>query len=495
MAQSIDDILDHPVIQNTLEQILGRPLAPEASEVLNKRSTEGVPYSLQANPEETTQEDEVDDNPVPESLRANEEEENEPPASLKANEAPPSEDKDTEEEEATSAKQSSVPQQPTEETTPTPQASGPELASMLNFGSPQQNQSGLEAALAERRRELGQAQMLRGSELLSAGLRRGTPINSGSEELYKQANLPIEEYMMRQKDEATNPKSGLSQGLRDYVKKLGVNVSDGATAAQIQSVLPMVYKDIEAKQSAQSKKEQLEERLSERKDEAQYRNKLLGLKQQELSANKTQASQDKLAKQNDANAFKVGAQLESVRGDKALQNAKESIRRVASANQILAHYPNLNDVPPQVASAITTDLGTIIQGGQLGEAGYQELATPTLYSRLAKGAQQVLNKPTGANLGAFLQQNQQLLNELKGTAEEQVNDKYRRVLNTQGKILSPKDRENYRMQYLPQDKADDNGMYQGTQAAHGLTTPSSVPATIFDPGKAAAELKRRQAGQ
>lgn len=361
--------------------------------------------------------------------------------------------------------------------------------SLLNFGSADQNKN--ELADVQQRQNMAELvnRLGKAGAYIGAGIAR-TPVVAPDEfdKNIAAAKNITQQYLDRKANEENDPNSGISKAFRDYVKKFGVNVTDGASAGQLKQVVPYIFKDFEAKQAQENHKQDIELQQQNRKDIADQKSQDLRLRYAELAANKQIAQANREDKEDQQNQFKVQQQMESVRGDKALQNAKETIRRVASAENILSQYPDLNKVPNNISNMIMTDLGTIVTGGVLGHEGFKEIANPTLYSKLSEKVQELGNSPTGAQLGAFLKQTRNLLQELSSTAESQVEDKYRRILNTSGRTLKPNTREIYRDTYLPNDEADKTGKYSRKQHKKSEAVP------IFDPNAAAAELARRQKG-
>jgi hypothetical protein len=339
--------------------------------------------------------------------------------------------------------------------------------------------------LAERRKDLSNAQMTKGFEQLGAGLARITPDLSGYKEQVERSNLPIEDYMALQKNEANDPKSGISQGMRDYMsKQLGINVSADATAAQIGQVAPMVLKQMQAKQAQAAKSADLAARLKEKQMEVASRAQM-------TQAYKDLARQDKQNKQGQDQANKTFTQAEQLRGNPAIQQDMRTIQRVQNAMSIIKQYKNPNDIPPNVLNILNTDLATIASGGVPGEGLIHEVATPTFMSKAAGGIQQFLNKPTGANAAAFVKQNENIFNTLASDAQTRLQERYRRIGNTLGHDLPSASRENYRRTYLPNDtyNQDTNDLTPGSPSSN---TGANIQITPDMQSQAQAELQRRQ---
>jgi len=319
------------------------------------------------------------------------------------------------------------------------QPSGPDL----NFGNQDQNKNLIDKALQDRQDAIKNAQWQRGVEQLSGGIARIAPNYGQSDIMQKQVNLPIEDYQLRQQAQENDPNSGISMGMRDYIKKLGINVSDGATAAQLKSVVPMIYKDQEAKQAQAAHHEDLA-----------LKQQSLGIQKQQLQATHEQMREDKLNKQSQDQATKMDQQASSVRGNKSIQDDMGTIRRAQNAMSIIQQYKNPNDIPPQIITGLNTDLGTIMQGGVGSEGIIHELSNNTYMSRLANGAQNLLNHPQGAQAAAFVNQNKMIFNTLANDAQGRIDNRFRQIGNTLGHKVDVDNREAYRRTYLPNDLYD-----------------------------------------
>lgn len=397
-----------------------------------------------------------------------EESKEEPPKEIKKEASPSKEPKDSEAAE------------PDEETkAPQKQEAIP---SYLNFDDRGNGQNELSQLLQQQKDEVRNQRMQEAGALIGGAFARVKPDTSMYDERIKDASLPIQQYQLKQQNEANDPNSGISQGMRDYMKKLGVNVSDNASAAHIQSVLPMVYKDIEAKQAQASHTEDLKNRLAmqqsmkEAQIDAAKQNKEAALAN--ASAIRDVNRQDKQTQQAQAQANKMDQQAEQLRGNPAIQQDMRTLQRVQNAMSIIKQYPDPNQIPPNIINILNTDLATIAGGGVPGEGLIHEVSTPTLQSRVAGGVQQLLNHPTGANAAAFVKQNEGIFNTLSADAQKRLEDRYQRIGNTLGHNVRPEDRENYRRTYLPNHTYDKNGDFvpqQNQKSSQSQQSQSKYP--------------------
>lgn len=330
----------------------------------------------------------------------------------------------------------------------------------LNFEGKGHDQNELDKLLQKQQDEIRNQRMQEAGALIGGAFARVKPDTSMYNERIKDTSLPVEQYKLKQANEANDPNSGLSQGMRDYMQKLGYPVSANSSAAHIQSVLPMISRDIEAKQAQAAKSADLAQRLKEQQIMAQAHIEAARQQKQGQQA-MAQAThdlmrQDKQHQQQQQQANKMDQQAEQLRGNPAIQQDIRTLQRVQNAMSIIKQYPDPNQIPPNVINILNTDLATIASGGVPGEGLIHEVATPTVQSRIGSGLQQLLNRPTGANAAAFVKQNEGIFNTLAGDAQKRLEDRYQRIGNTLGHSVSPEDRENYRRTYLPNHTYDKN---------------------------------------
>ena len=421
------DQLDALGIKTALERMLGRNLSPEASNNLAPASS--VPMAQQP----------PDENGIPFSLSAQRN-----PETNNEQQAPPPKDDSNDDESDKDQESNSDEQAPISQDAGAEDDASQEKAparQSLDFGkaSPE---NALAKALAAQGQAMKDAQFQRGIEQLGGGIAKIAPNYSNSDIMRQSANTPIQNYLLQNQEAANDPNSGISKGLRAYMSKLGMDVSDGATANQLKQVMPFIFKDVEAKQAQQARKEDLAEKLAERQQEAQYRNENLKLQKEALAQNKEQTRQDKLSHQSDQATKDAVQMLETARGSKDIQNAKEAIRNVDNAQSLLSEYPDLNKMPQAQASLLVQEISKIAKGGVSGDAEYREIMPSTVASHVMNGLSKLGNKPTGSELGAFLKEYQPYLDTIKTNSANLVNARNSRILDANRKRLGE---ENYNM--------------------------------------------------
>lgn len=324
-----------------------------------------------------------------------------------------------------------------------------DLNQALNFGTSSEQA----AALQEVRNRQTMAQLASGlaqaGSLIGAGIARVPVSKEGMAALHeqgKQAGNITSDYLASQEND---PKSPQSLALRNVLDKLGVKYKGEPSAAQLKQALPYIFKDQEAKQAQEGRLLQ-----------AKMHNDYLRTQKEISSADRAEraeiARQDKLRQQDFVKEKTVAQQLDSVRGNKAIQNDLETVRRVANAKNIFDLYPDKDKIPPEQIQLLKTDLATIMSGGIPGEGLISELSVPTLKGDFAKKVQYFLGHPTGANGADLLKSNEAIFDRLGDEAQTRVYDKYRRTMNTLGQQLPSDVQDRYQTQYLPHDEREAN---------------------------------------
>lgn len=268
--------------------------------------------------------------------------------------------------------------------TPTPSS----LAQMLNFGN------GAPAGLSQEEKnrasyaELGAG--LGGAASIIGSAMAKVPENKGAQEAFahqQQDAAGILPQLQQQKamTEDTDPNSKSSLALRGVLDRMGVKYSGTPSAAQLKLALPYVFKDMEAKQTAQA-----------RKDVAQYRAD--SLNQRYLASAEDKKTKDfvKMNADDEKEAAKVGKELNS------LTASSRSALGLASTAKVKANRLNAllddPDTTPQDFSAAATDLNAIIAGtATQGGAQHQEYNNLqmelTRYSNMLTSGAKAVNQP------------------------------------------------------------------------------------------------------
>lgn len=363
------------------------------------------------------------------------------------------------------------------------------LTKMLNFEANGQ-QSGMADAIDKQNEALRDAKTNRYLGLIGAGAAKLNPaatgVESDYERAFKESGLPIEQYQKIQADQENDPRSGISSGMRDYLKTMGVNVSPNATAGQMKQVVPFIFKDVEAKQAQQAKHEDIKARsadLAQRRREGDQRHQE---SMAQTQANRDIIRQDKFDKKFDNSRENFYKQFNSFRGNIAVQRASEGLRNSEMAMQIINANPDYNQISHQDYNLLTSEIAKIATGGAATEASAHDVRAQTIMSKAKEFWQKVKGSPTGAELGDFVQKNKEYLQHLNEVNDRYVNEFHADTYRGYKKSLRPEDQDEFEtthpkvMQHFNQQ---------------GKPQSSNNPALGFDPNAAAAELARRRKNQ
>lgn len=321
-------------------------------------------------------------------------------------------------------------------------------------------------AAQKRSSDLAGMQMIgKGAERIGSALARTPHDKDYLNEMDTQIKAPVAEVMERQKlmdaalasqlqkrqvalaQDKDDPTSDISKSYRSVIQDNfdGIKGIDNLSATQMEQIFPPL-KAFGEQQEARAARQELQE-----------------TKMQGIAAK----NQEKKDKDLDSANQRFVQQVTQVRGDKALNNQKDTVRRVDNALTVI-NSPmwkgNLNNIPQPMVNIISKDIDSIVSGGVSSESGFKEISNPTIMSRLARGYSNLGNTPTGAQLGAFIKQNESVLQDLKDKAQSAIKNKYDYIDKTLGPHIRPEDRENSK-----------NAFYQEFL---GKQPDSGIPATV-----------------
>lgn len=313
------------------------------------------------------------------------------------------------------------------------------------------------AAAQDRSNQLSALMMMgKGAEKIGSALARTKSDPNYLNEMQPMINKPVEDLLNAQKSQsmqtdeqvklrnlalmqdADQPDSKVSDIYRKVLKDNFPNIfngvdADSLSASQMEQVFPPLRAFAEAQMNRDAKQE-----IQDTKNQGRQA-----------------AQDDKKEKQlNDADAKYTNA-LMQMKGDKALNNQRETIRRVNNAMSIINNPQwkgNLNNMPQPMVNMVNEDLNFIMQGGVGGQEGFKNISNPTTYSKLAGAYAGIANKPTGAAQGEFVKQNQSVLMDLKKNAEDAVRQRFNLVDNGFGKAARPETREAQKKLLFPEDQ-------------------------------------------
>jgi hypothetical protein len=257
------------------------------------------------------------------------------------------------------------------------------------------------------------------------------------------------------KDDPTSKSSNIYRKvMRDSFPDIFKGVdADKLSATQMEQVFPPLKSFAEAQLARETKTE------------------IAGLKNEQADENRN----TKKEKDFDSAYSKFIQQVNQVRGDKALNNQKDTIRRVDNAFMIInnpIYKGNPDNIPSDKAAIVVKDLDSIVSGGASTQEGFKDLANKTVYSKLAQEFSNVANKPTGAKLGLFIKQNQAVLQDLRQNAVNSLKHKYDNLDATLGRHLRPEDRQISKDSYYKEFLGIDPSIPGAQQQTNNLPLPA-----------------------
>lgn len=138
----------------------------------------------------------------------------------------------------------------------------------LNFGNNAiASQETLKAIQDEANRRRSSANFRRHADMLGAGISGAKPTDAAYfNEDVKQADQLVADYEAKLQLEKRDPNSSFSTGLRDYFKKLGINVSGAASASDLEKLLPQAVKQYENSEERKLRGDMMTHKLAAMKD-------------------------------------------------------------------------------------------------------------------------------------------------------------------------------------------------------------------------------------
>lgn len=213
----------------------------------------------------------------------------------------------------------------------------------------------------------------------------------------------------------SDPTSAVSKIMRDlYKQETGRTADESLAYADLEKLAPSLSRLAAAKQNLENRK------------------MLLSAKGDE--------------KQNTA-IKDVQNMIESSRGARDVQSAKETTRLINNAQSLLAEYPDLNQMPKAQVALFAQELAKIAKGGVAGEAEVREIMPHSVASQIMSGLSTLQGDPNGAQLGEFLKTYQPYLETIKKNSEKLAYDRTDRILKAQAGRLGKANSELLRSIY------------------------------------------------
>lgn len=235
------------------------------------------------------------------------------------------------------------------------------------------------------------------------------------------ANLP-KQYEMQVENQKNDPNSAISKGFRDFVeKKLGTPLKGDPSAADLEKVIPILFKDYEARLAEKGKLEAKKLDVAGKKEIAQEN--LQGRKDiAEMVAGSRADAAEKKAEETKSKSQTKAAQealtfLNTSRKDPAVRQASLDNYNIGKAEAIMKNR-DLNNLSNQEVGLLVSEISKVARGGVPTHEELKAISPNALAGQLSAVYSRLVNKPNPANAGAFLKQYQDYLKELKSNAQD-----------------------------------------------------------------------------
>jgi hypothetical protein len=348
------------------------------------------------------------------------------------------------------------------------------LADLLSNSTPPQN----EFANAQNRQTMAILgnQLGAAGDIIAGGLTRQGP-NAQAQALFKeqagQAGNISKQYQERIAMQEQDPNSEVSKQVRDRLKKVGVNVSDNLSAAQLNKYIEPAVE-----------KEQLQaSRLKAQQDNKNLQLQYLKQKQDQLNVIRDNAIQTKKSTM-DTNRIDKANKLITAE----VASSRSAFGRAANTNQAAEKIETLtqgidpNNLDKRQIAEIARNLDGMLANGQPSISGMNKLLPASASGDVSKIMEYIGNIPKGAQQGEFV-------NRLMATVSREKQLSHDQMSRTQGKLLGSysdlKDHPSFkamlRQQGIPEDIFD-----QQTNSSK----PQSINQQSPKESKSSGEIRR-----
>ncbi len=153
-------------------------------------------------------------------------------------------------------------------------------------------------------------------------------------------------------------------------------------------------------------------------------------------------------KRQDQALGQITGQLESARGNPEVSQALKDRYASSKATTLYNKYPNPDQMSPQEIHFLVGEVGKIATGGTPSMHELDGINPNAIPQRFASIIQQFRNAPTAANAGAFLKNYKDYADELSKNAEQVINNKITRVIESNKSRLGDQNYQSLKNQYL-----------------------------------------------
>lgn len=155
------------------------------------------------------------------------------------------------------------------------------------------------------------------------------------------------------------------------------------------------------------------------------------------------------AKEQDRSAQKVQSLLESARGQPDVSQALKDKYAISKANDLSNRYSDPNKMTNQEVNLLVSELGKVATGGVPNHTELQGLTPDTLKTKFGSIVSKLTSNPTPANAGSFVKMYKNYLNDIGNSANQILEKKVTRILETNKKHIGEENYNNFKEQYGP----------------------------------------------
>lgn len=290
------------------------------------------------------------------------------------------------------------------------------------------------------------------------------------------------QYQQLAANEKNDPNSQISKGFRSFVQdRLGTPLKGDPSAGDLERVVPLLFKDYEARLAEKGKLEQKKLELASKSDEKDKDRDLKKTIAEMVQGGKlSEAERKKLEhdeKTKSAALQQTQSFLETSRQDPAVRQAMLDKYNVQKAERIFKGK-DLNNLSNQEVGLLVSEISKVARGGVPTQEELHAISPNTLTGKLSKVYSNLINEPTPARAGAFLKQYQGYLKELKANAENTISSKVKRVIEGKKKDLGDENYANLKDLYSDMLNPGDNA--DSVRAPQSNAAPSAEDQTAID---------------
>lgn len=267
-----------------------------------------------------------------------------------------------------------------------------------------------------------------GDTIGSAIARTPNQENAVYKSIDQQAAAIPGQYKQVQENEKNDPNSQISTGFRDFVeKRLGTPLKGNPSASDLSAVIPMLFKDYEARLGEKGKLEakKLEitakkENNADRLEESKRWHDLMNNYHQGQIANATSAQEVKDENLTNSQFMKMAEKLSAARASSRSAFGKAALNKAAAERiEALVEGRSLNDLDNREIQEVARSLDSLLAQGQPTISGAHELVPKTLVGNAAGIAEYLTNQRQGAGAQSFLAQMIKTVKREKELADKQ----------------------------------------------------------------------------